>query len=135
MTELPPALLSIVTLVESRGNPDAISSWGAVGLMQIMPPTAEKIAAARGIDDFDVEKLVDPATNIDLGAWYLAKQIADFGDGSLSQETVARAAAAYNGGPKQLRAHLEQGLPLSEESANYSRLVRQLWLDRGRADS
>jgi beta-lactamase regulating signal transducer with metallopeptidase domain len=130
-----PALLSIVTLVESRGNPDAVSSWGARGLMQIMPATAEKIAAARGIGDFDVQTLADPATNIDFGAWYLAEQVAAFGDGSLSEETVGRAAAAYNGGPKRLRQHLDDGRPLSEESEKYSRLVSDLWNDRERSDS
>ena len=103
--------------------------------MQIMPATAEKIAAARGIPDFDVQSLRDPATNIDFGAWYLAEQIADFGDGSLSEKTVGHAAAAYNGGPKRLRQHLDNGRPLSEESEKYSRLVSELWRDRARSDS
>ena len=130
-----PALLSIVTLVESLGDPESVSSWGAIGLMQIMPATAEKIAAERGIDNFDVETLRDPVTNVDFGAWYLARQIADFGDGSLSAETVTRAAAAYNGGPKRLRRHLDRGQPLSEEAERYSRLVGELWHEREQDDS
>jgi soluble lytic murein transglycosylase-like protein len=130
-----PTLLSIVTLLESRGNPEAVSSWGAVGLMQIMPETARKIAATRGIVDFELADLRDPATNIDFGAWYLARQIEAFGDGGLTERTVANAAAAYNGGPKQLRGHLEQGTPLSEESERYSRLVRELWSDRDKPAS
>jgi soluble lytic murein transglycosylase-like protein len=129
------ALLSIVTLVESRGNPQVVSTFGAIGLMQIMPATAEKIATERGIDDFDVEKLLDPATNIDFGTWYFARQIEDFGDGTLSVETVTRAAAAYNGGPKRMRRHLDRGQPLSEESERYSRLVGQLWTEREQAES
>jgi soluble lytic murein transglycosylase-like protein len=127
-----PALLSIVTLVESRGNPEAVSSWGAVGLMQIMPRTAEKIAQTRGITTFD---LADPATNIDLGAWYLARQIEAFGDGRLSDATIKLAATAYNGGPKRLRRHLDQGAELSDESVHYSDLVRALWRDREKARS
>ena len=133
--EVDPTLLSIVTFLESRGNPEAVSSWGAVGLMQIMPDTARKIAALRGIADFEVADLRDPATNIDFGAWYLARQIETFGDSDLTERTVANAAAAYNGGPKQLRGHLEEGTPLSAESERYSRLVRELWSDRDKPES
>ena len=130
-----PALLSIVILLESRGNPEAVSSRGAVGLMQVMPATARKIASSRGIDAFNVEDLGDPAVNIDFGAWYLARQIKAFGDGSLSDETVSLAAAAYNGGPKLLRAHLDDGKNLTEESRRYSRLVGELWRDRDKTSS
>ncbi len=130
-----PALLSIVTLVESRGNPDALSSLGAVGLMQIMPATGKKIATDRGIQGFDVDDLRDPATNVDFGAWYLARQIEDFGDGTLSTATVTRVAAAYNGGPRRMRQHLDHGQPLSEESRGYSSLIGKLWSERDEADS
>lgn len=129
------ALLQIVTLLESRGNAEAISPLGAVGLMQIMPSTGVKIAAERGIDGFEPDDLRDPATNIDFGAWYLARQLAEFGDGSLSEETVGRAAAAYNAGPKRMNAHLKDGRPLSEESERYSKRVRQLWGERGLSSS
>jgi hypothetical protein len=121
------ALLEIVTLVESRGNPNARSPMGATGLMQIMPATAKRIADLRGIDDFDLN---DPATNLDFGAWYLARQIEQFGDGTLSRDTVLRAAAAYNGGPERMQAHLKKGEPLTAESESYSRLVGELWQER-----
>lgn len=130
-----PTLLSIVTLVESRGDAEAISSWGAIGLMQIMPNTGKKIAEIRGIDGFTVDDLHDPATNIDFGAWYLAEQIEAFGDGQLSDRTVARVAAAYNGGPKRMRRHLEEGMDLSDESQRYSEIVEQLWAERGETRS
>jgi soluble lytic murein transglycosylase-like protein len=130
-----PALLSIMTLVESNGNPDATSSLGAVGLMQILPATAESIARKRGIANFHLDDLRDPAINIDFGAWYLADQIATFGDGELSNRTVELAAAAYNGGPALLREHLDRGLPLTEESRRYSGLVAALWKEREQSRS
>lgn len=130
-----PALLSIVTLLESRGNPQAVSARGAVGLMQIMPETARKIAEARGIRNFDVAELRDPATNLDFGAWFLSRQLATFGDGELTDESVRQAAAAYNGGPYRLRRHLEHGEPLSAETERYSGLVFELWSERGDDES
>jgi len=133
--DIDPALLSIMTLLESRGKPQVVSSRGAMGLMQIMPATALKIAEVRGIKNFDVEALRDPATNLDFGAWYLARQLTNFGDGKLSEVSVERAAAAYNGGPKRLRRHLEHGEPLSEETQRYSGLVRKLWNERSHKNS
>ena len=133
--DVDPALLSIMTLLESRGNPQVVSSRGAMGLMQIMPATALIIAEVRGMKNFDVEALRDPATNLDFGAWYLARQLTNFGDGELSEESVERAAAAYNAGPKRLRRHLEHGEPLSEETQRYSGLVRKLWNERSHENS
>ena len=130
-----PALLSIMALIESRGNPEAVSSSGAVGVMQIMPKTAEAIARARGLKIFDLDQLRDPATNIDMAAWFLAKQIATFGDGRMSDATIALAAAAHNGGPSRMRKHLAEGTSLSRESIRYSDLVGALWRDRESAQS
>jgi soluble lytic murein transglycosylase-like protein len=125
-----PGLLAIITLVESGGNPEAVSSAGSLGLMQIMPKTGQKIAHERGIDGFSVEELRDPATNIDFGAWYLARHFETFGEGLTSDEAVSRVAAAYNGGPKRLRAHLRDGAPLSLETSRYQEVVRRLWSER-----
>lgn len=130
-----PALLSIFTLLESHGDPDAVSPRGAIGLMQIMPQTATHIAEARGISNFDPAALRDPATNLDFGAWYLSRQFSTFGDGAWSAETIGRAAAAYNGGPERLRRHLEHGEPLGAEAERYRGLVLELWNERGDANS
>ena len=89
----------------------------------------------RGIDGFNSETLRDPATNVDFGAWYLAKQIAAFGDGSLSTATISSAAAAYNGGPKHLKRHIEGGQPLSEETERYRQLIGALWSERHEKNS
>ena len=123
-------LLAIVAMVESAGDAEAESPTGAIGLMQVMPRTAAYIARERGIESFSVEMLRDPATNIDFGAWYLAQHLARFDHEPDDVRRVELAAAAYNGGPKQLRRHLEEGAPLSEETARYRALIGRLWRER-----
>jgi D-alanyl-D-alanine endopeptidase (penicillin-binding protein 7) len=125
-----PALIAIVTWVESRGAADARSPMGARGLMQLMPGTAQDIADERGLADHREELLDDPRYNLDFGAYHLAELIDDYGgEGELDAETVALAAAAYNGGRKAADEWL-QGKPLREETARYTDLVVALWNER-----
>lgn len=84
---LDPALVAAVIYVESRFDPAAVSSDGAVGLMQIKPSTAGLTA----------NELLDPAVNLRAGTAHLAHLIREYGD-------VERALAAYNMG----RAGLER---------------------------
>jgi soluble lytic murein transglycosylase-like protein len=126
------ALLAIVALVESGGDPKAISSAGAVGLMQIMPKTAARIANERGIDDYSPEKLWEPAYSVDFAAWLLSRHIDEFGGGAAGREDgIALVAAAYNAGARRVRAYLDAGEPLPEESAHYKDLVAAMWKERG----
>jgi len=127
-------LLAVVMVVESGGSPTAISPAGAVGLMQVMPATGKDIARLRGIKGYHEGWLTDPNTNIDFGAWYLAKQLANFG-GPDPAYSVELAAAAYNGGPGRLRRHLRGQADLSNETSRYKRWVRGMWLERRHADS
>ncbi|HET6583657.1 MAG TPA: M56 family metallopeptidase [Nannocystaceae bacterium] len=125
-----PALLAIVTWVESRGDVDARSPMGARGLMQLMPKTAEVIAQERGLSEHREELLEDPRYNLDLGAYHLAQLIEDYGGGDeLDADTIALAAAAYNGGKPSADAWL-RGKPLRDETARYSALVVALWNER-----
>jgi len=96
-----PALLKAVIAAESNFDPDAISSSGARGLMQLMPRTAEALG---------VEDAFEPEQNIRAGARYLAKQIERFGD-------LRSALAAYNAGPAVVRRH--QGVPPFRETQDY----------------
>ena len=65
---LPPALIYAVIRTESGFNPDAQSSVGARGLMQLMPSSFEWLLQKRGeTDKYTSDDLFDPAVNIDYG--------------------------------------------------------------------
>lgn len=66
------ALLKAVAAAESGFDPDAVSPKGAIGLMQIMPGTAERYGLAADGKRPLAEKLRDPKLNIRIGARYLA---------------------------------------------------------------
>ena len=68
---LSPALIASVIRNESSFRPVAESSVGARGLMQVMPETAEWIAHKLKIDNYSLEQLYIPETNIRFGCWYL----------------------------------------------------------------
>jgi soluble lytic murein transglycosylase len=91
-----PALLGAMVAVESGGRPRASSHRGARGLLQLLPSTAAQEARSLGLDPPDEEALYDPATNLRLGASYLARLLARY-DG-----VEVFALAAYNAGPSHL---------------------------------
>ena len=88
---LDPALLAAVIYQESKFEADARSDRGAVGLMQLLPATAEGIAVHTGGARFVVSDLYNPEINVRYGAWYLRHLLNKYGD-----ERVAL--AAYNAG-------------------------------------
>ncbi len=64
--EIPPELVISIIIQESHGNPYAVSSTGAIGLMQIQPSTAKSICGLYSNELFDANK------NIECGVKYLA---------------------------------------------------------------
>ena len=97
------ALVASVIMNESRFQNDARSPRGAIGLMQIMPETAEWIAVQLGDDNFSLEKLREPETNIRYGVWYLAELQREFAGNNIL------ALAAYNAGRGTVRDWIEEG--------------------------
>jgi len=93
-------LLSIMR-TESFYNREARSPVGAVGLMQIMPYTALKIARLLDDEGFEVESLAEPQTSITYGAYYLDRLLRHYGGNPYV------AAAAYNGGPAATNSWLD----------------------------
>jgi soluble lytic murein transglycosylase len=83
---------------ESRFMADVRSSAGAMGLMQLMPGTAQWVAGKMGLKNWRWAGVTDVDTNISLGTYYL-RHVLDYLDGN-----PALASAAYNAGPGRARA-------------------------------
>ena len=99
-----PALVYAVMREESGYRAKVVSPVGARGLLQIMTPTGERLAASKGWEQFHAEDLFEPQLNIDLGSHYLGQLTERFG-GRLSA-----AIASYNAGPEAV-----SGWPLGLE--------------------
>ncbi len=97
-----PSLLLAVIAVESGFNPSARSSQGALGLMQVQPPTGQLMARELGIEWRGARTLFDPEANIRIGAAYLARMKEQFRDLEFSL-------AAYNVGPGRLQEIFDSG--------------------------
>ncbi|TJV18155.1 MAG: lytic transglycosylase domain-containing protein [Mesorhizobium sp.] len=111
---IPERLLRAVMHVESVGDVHAGSSKGAMGLMQIMPPTWEELRVKYRLGDDPYQ----PHDNIIAGAAYLREMLDRFGrDGFL---------AAYNAGPGRYEEHLVTGRPLPRETIDYVRKLAPL---------
>ncbi len=81
---LEPALLAALMLVESGGNPDAVSKDGAIGLLQVMPRDgiAEKFQCPNGpcfASRPSSAELADPDFNVHFGAKFLAGLVSSQG--------------------------------------------------------
>lgn len=105
--ELNPAWVAAVIRCESNFQPTAVSSAGAMGLMQIMPATGLWIAEQLQWADTASLPLYDPSTSIALGTWYLRYLLDRFRGSDV-------ALMAYNAGPANVDlwdGHLEQAFP------------------------
>lgn len=104
---IPGAWIKAVLRVESAGDPRAVSSKGAMGLMQIMPGTWASLRARYrlGNDPYD------PRDNILAGAAYLRELHDRYG-------RISAMLAAYNAGPGRYEASLN-GRPLPAETRAY----------------
>ena len=110
---IPVELLRAVMAVESNSNARAVSEKGAVGLMQLMPRTAQ---------DMYVGDIWDPAQNIEGGARYLRYLANQY------QGDVVKTLAAYNAGPDAVR-RAGGAVPNIPETKEYVRRVLALYQD------
>ena len=95
-------LILAIIKTESSVNTRARSHKGAMGLMQVMPSTAEWLSPKLGIEYRGHSSLYDPVYNVKLGTHYLHMLHQKFGD-------IQKAIAAYNRGPTGLSRYLRQG--------------------------
>jgi soluble lytic murein transglycosylase-like protein len=109
-TRVSPALVLAVIGIESAGNAKAVSHAGAVGLMQLIPATAER---------FGVSDSTDPVQNIRGGVAYLDWLLGEFDNDPLM------VLAAYNAGEGAVRAN--QGVPPYAETRDYVPKVLAAW--------
>jgi soluble lytic murein transglycosylase-like protein len=109
-----PALLKAVISTESGWNPQARSRKGAVGLMQLIPETAQR---------FGVGNPYDPAQNVEAGTTYL-KSLLDRYDGDLNKSL-----AAYNAGEHAVDR--SGGVPAFRETRQYVQKVTNAYFQPG----
>lgn len=102
---LPRALVRSVISAESRFRTKAISPKGAVGLMQLMPDTAQSL----GVNPYD------PAQNVDAGTRYLRALLEKY------HGLLWHALAAYNAGPGAVQKY--NGVPPYRETVDYVKRI------------
>ncbi len=88
--QLNPLLVTSLIRQESRFEPEIESSAGALGLMQVMPPTGENAAKIIGLSSYS---LIEPEDNVNIGTYYLNFTHEKYGNNSML------AVASYNAGP------------------------------------
>jgi soluble lytic murein transglycosylase-like protein len=112
--QLDPALVKAVISTESGWNPQAVSRKGAVGLMQLIPETAQRYGGGN---------LFDPAQNVEAGTTYL-KSLLDRYDGDLTKTL-----AAYNAGEGAVDRF--GGIPAIRETRRYVEKVTSAYFRPG----
>jgi soluble lytic murein transglycosylase len=99
-----PFLVAGLIREESLYSARVVSPVGAIGLMQLMPATAKKVARQLGLrdSDYDPQGLYEPEHNIQLGTYYLGQLLNEF------QDNIIYSVAAYNAGPQAVKRWIAQ---------------------------
>lgn len=102
--------LFVVAIIreESKFFPKSQSHKGAIGLMQLMPSTAQSIAESLGDKNYTEQDLLNPEKNIQYGTWYLSSLEKVFGNNTIL------VIAAYNGG----RGHVQEWIKTGQIDPN-----------------
>jgi soluble lytic murein transglycosylase len=108
---LDPMLVKAIVWRESRFDPHKHGSAGERGLMQVSEKAADEWARENKIDNFRVEDLFDPKTNLEAGAWYLHRAWQHW---EAQPDPLPFALAEYNAGASRAQrwAGGEQAAPM-----------------------
>lgn len=101
--DLDPYLVFAMIKVESNFKPDAMSPRNARGLMQITDKTGKWGAGILKLENYTMDSLYNPETNINIGCWYFKSLLKEFWN------DMNLALAAYNGGSGNVREWLKDG--------------------------
>lgn len=107
--EIDPALIVSIMKVESNFNHNTVSEKGAIGLMQLMPETAEELK----VDPFNV------SSNIEAGVRYFSRCL------KLNNNDIALALASYNAGYSNVQKY--ESIPPFTETDNYISEVLKIY--------
>ncbi|MBR4490029.1 transglycosylase SLT domain-containing protein, partial [bacterium] len=99
--DVSPIFVFSIARQESLFDTSAISSSYAIGLLQLLPGTAQTLATREGYGTIETKDLQKPLTNIRFGVRFLADLVKKF-DGQ-----IALAAASYNAGPNRIKKWIE----------------------------
>jgi soluble lytic murein transglycosylase-like protein len=114
------ALVKAIVAAESGYEPTAVSTKGALGLMQVIPETAMRYGVTEDKSRTIEQKLFDPAINISVGTRYLRDLL------RLFENDLDLALAAYNAGEATVQRYDRQ-IPPYPETQDYVKLVTQLY--------
>jgi soluble lytic murein transglycosylase-like protein len=106
--KVPAAMIRGVIAAESNFKPEALSPKGAIGLMQLMPATAEELGADPAV----------PEQNVEAGAQYLSWLLNRYRN---KRDRLQCAIAAYNAGPGNVDRY--DGVPPFPETRDYVKRV------------
>jgi soluble lytic murein transglycosylase-like protein len=113
-------LLKALIAVESGFDPKAVSPKGALGLMQMMPATADRYATKAEVERPARERLLDPRINIHTGARMLADLKRRLG-------RIDLALAAWNAGEGSVQRHGGAVPPFAETQAHVHMVLELYW--------
>ena len=117
---LEPELVAAMIYQESKFDADAVSSSGAVGLMQLLPETGQGIADRTGGKHWTPEDLHNPELNVRYGSWYFRHLLDKYEDEEL-------ALAAYNAGQANVDRWRKDGVGIQfDETRHYVERVQEL---------
>ncbi len=114
--------LKAMAIAESGLNPEAVSSTGAVGVMQLMPLTGEMSADRVGIRKYDPHI---PHENIEIGINY-ARQCWAIFVSEVGMERIRFMTGAYNAGPGNIIKAQSVAIDMGLDQARWSSIVQAL---------